>query len=184
MQQCFRVASTHAPVGAWTPEEAARYTVRRDVLFLQALLKDRAMLAAAREEGLVAPRPTPHHASEVGGVQREGGGTRERRTRKPRKKTEARKAIEQGKLEAKHERRRQQLQRGGASPAPQREPPQSSAAGGSSLTRPPGLTPAESASASHMEVEPQPGAERRTQHGEEGHDGASEGGQSTPSSSA
>ena len=146
--------SRQAPVGAWSPEEAARFAARRDYLFLKALLKDRAALAAAREEGLV--HATDPHANGDACAACSTVECEQQRKRKPRKKTEARKAIEQAKLEAKHQQRRQQQQ--------QQQPPTPDThqecggvlSGGCAVKDPPPTSrraPADSASACQMEVE-------------------------------
>ena len=67
------------------------------------LLQDRAALAAAREAGLVGTAPNATHVAGVGKQHEEEElCSKPKRTRK---KTDARKAIERAKLEAKHAKR-------------------------------------------------------------------------------
>ena len=97
----------------WSPEQAARFAARRDYLFVKLLLKDRAALAAAREEGLVGSAQCGvemiHEECRKalwdwwnGWQEEEEPSPKPKRTRK---KTDARKAIERAKLEAKHAKR-------------------------------------------------------------------------------
>ena len=135
---------------SWSPEQAARFAAHRDYLFVKLLARDRAALAAAREVGLVGTAPC--------GVEKQH--EKEEPSSKPkrsRKKTDARKAIERKKLEAKH------AKRAAAAAAP--VPPPVSATGAAAAASPPqqpkpaaaaaptpsGIAPAETDSARPME---------------------------------
>lgn len=111
MQKGFRVVGAAAPPrGEWSVEQCARFAARRDFHLIKALVNDLPTLEKARGHGLL-PKPPGGvegtHKEEPGGSDASSGATQARRcNRRPRRKTEARKAKEQQQFEQKQERKR------------------------------------------------------------------------------